>query len=36
MLVEKGALYRHGDHDDYACFGGRAPTLGLKGLESSV
>jgi hypothetical protein len=35
-LVRKGALCRHGDHDDYACFGGRAPTLGLEGLEFDV
>jgi hypothetical protein len=35
-LVRKGALCRHGNHDDYACFSERTPTLGLEGLESCV
>jgi hypothetical protein len=35
-LVRKGAPCCHGDHDDYACFGGRAPTLGLEGLEFDI
>jgi hypothetical protein len=35
-LVRKGALCCHGDHDDYACFGGRAPMPRLEELESDI
>jgi hypothetical protein len=35
-LVRKGGLYCYGDHEHYACFGGRAHTPGLEGLESDV
>jgi hypothetical protein len=35
-LVRKGALCLHGDHGDYACFGGRAPMPGLEELEFGI
>jgi hypothetical protein len=31
-----GGVHRHGDRDDYACFGGRAPMPRLEGMESSI
>jgi hypothetical protein len=35
-LVKNGALCRYGDHGDYECFGGRAPTQGLEELEFGI